>query len=271
MDHPPLQEQRPGLGAEAGAAPADLADGYLEIYKLAVEMADRVSARRGVANSYFLTLNTAVLAVIGTVAVRWYLAAAGIVLCVAWWALMKNYRDLNRAKFAVILAMEEQLPARVYGDEWQRLRVEPVSLRLAPGGGPVLVRPVPGTRLHRADRALGFRPDLLCRDRGAGRGRPTSTSWPRKSSADPAGSASRPGHQGPVPPVRPACPGQRQGRSRRRMSTTPGQPGCRTRRRTILPSGPSVNWTPERRRPTSRSPRPSGKSPHAPLNPGMSS
>ncbi len=132
MDHPPLQEQRPGLGAEAGAAPADLADGYLEIYKLAVEMADRVSARRGVANSYFLTLNTAVLAVIGTVAVRWYLAAAGIVLCVAWWALLKSYRDLNRAKFAVILAMEEQLPARVYGDEWQRLRIEPVSFALRP-------------------------------------------------------------------------------------------------------------------------------------------
>ena len=72
------------------------------------------------------------LAVIGAATVRWYLAAAGIVLCVAWWALLKSYRDLNWVKFGVILAMEEQLPARVYSDEWQRLRKERVSFALRP-------------------------------------------------------------------------------------------------------------------------------------------
>ena len=34
----------------------------LEQYKLYVEMADRVSARRGLTNSFFLTLNTSVVA-----------------------------------------------------------------------------------------------------------------------------------------------------------------------------------------------------------------
>jgi len=41
--------------------PAELPAGYVELYKLAVEMADRISARRGVANSFFLTINTGLL------------------------------------------------------------------------------------------------------------------------------------------------------------------------------------------------------------------
>jgi hypothetical protein len=112
-------------------AAAELPDAYLELYKLAVEMADRISARRGVANSFFLTANTGVVALLGTQDVRWYLAAAGIVFSVTWWALLKSYRELNSAKFEIILAMEQRLPVRVYGDEWDRLRSEPVrpSLR----------------------------------------------------------------------------------------------------------------------------------------------
>jgi hypothetical protein len=35
---------------------------YLELFKLAVEMADRVSARRATADAFFLTGNTALLA-----------------------------------------------------------------------------------------------------------------------------------------------------------------------------------------------------------------
>jgi hypothetical protein len=35
----------------------------LELYKTAVEMADRTSARRAGANSFFLTLNTALAAI----------------------------------------------------------------------------------------------------------------------------------------------------------------------------------------------------------------
>src|SRR5690349_20127285 len=104
--------------------------GYIELYKLAVEMADRISARRGVANSFFLTINTGLAALLGGNELRWYVAAAGIVLCVTWWALLKSYRDLNSAKFNVILAMEASLPARVFGDEWESLRRDPVKLAL---------------------------------------------------------------------------------------------------------------------------------------------
>lgn len=124
----PTANPRDGVGAEAQAAiiAAELPDSYFEIYKIAVEMADRMSARRGLANSFFLTINTTVLGILGTHEASWYLAVAGIILCGSWWALLKSYRDLNRAKFGVILAMEEKLPARLYGDEWNRLRREPV-------------------------------------------------------------------------------------------------------------------------------------------------
>ena len=96
---------------------------YLELYKLAVEMADRVSARRATANAFFLTVNTALLAFVssGSLKVLWVVALAGIALSATWWVLLKSYRDLNAAKFGVILEMETNLEAKVYGDEWKLL------------------------------------------------------------------------------------------------------------------------------------------------------
>jgi len=120
-------EPQDELGAGAEVAAAGLPGNYFEIYKMAVEMADRVTARRGLANSFFLTVNTAVLGVLGTHGASWYLAVAGIILSVSWWALLKSYRDLNAAKFKVILAMEQNLPARLYGDEWNHLHKEPAQ------------------------------------------------------------------------------------------------------------------------------------------------
>jgi hypothetical protein len=121
------------LEADAAPAPAGLPENYVELYKIAVEMADRISARRGVANSFFLTVNTGIVAVLSSRDVRWYLAVAGIVFSVTWWALLRSYRELNRAKFDVILAMEERLPVRVFGDEWDRLRSEPASFGVRRG------------------------------------------------------------------------------------------------------------------------------------------
>jgi hypothetical protein len=118
--------------AEAVVAAAELPSNYFELYKLAVEMADRISARRSLANSFFLSVNTGVMALLGTQNVRWYLAAAGIVMCVTWWALLKSYQELNRAKFAIILAMETRLPAQVYGDEWAELHRKSVQFALRP-------------------------------------------------------------------------------------------------------------------------------------------
>jgi hypothetical protein len=89
------------MGRDVGSAPSrtvDVAQQYLELYKLAVEMADRVSARRAVANSFFLTVNTALAALLGSGSFRWYVSVAGIVFAVTWWALLRSYKELNAAK-----------------------------------------------------------------------------------------------------------------------------------------------------------------------------
>lgn len=116
----------------------------LEMYKTAVEMADRTSARRAAANSFFLTLNTGLAAVVGVVSSARktpphgdvpvfdgfglvIAAIAGVVLAVVWWLLLRYYRRLNSAKFQVINAMEERLPTKPYSDEWAILHPAPAD------------------------------------------------------------------------------------------------------------------------------------------------
>lgn len=108
----------------------------MESYKLAVEMADRISARRAVANAFFLTVNTTLVTVVGlrgeataalpSIAV----CVAGIVVAACWWLLLQNYRRLNEAKFVVINRLEgEHLTVKVFSDEWAELggKVSPTS------------------------------------------------------------------------------------------------------------------------------------------------
>jgi len=101
-------------------------------------MADRTSARRAGANSFFLTLNTALVAVVGIVSSArkpapnsnlptfdpfglTLTAIAGIVLALTWLALLRYYRRLNAAKWDVINELEKQLPAQPFTDEWEKL------------------------------------------------------------------------------------------------------------------------------------------------------
>jgi len=117
--------------AERSQAESSLPDGYLELYKLAVEMADRVSARRTAANSFFLAVQTALVTLLGVDGLsRQAVAGAGLVLAGAWWLLLRSYRKLNGAKFQVITEMEIQLPVAVFKQEWTALK----------GGGPPVKR-----------------------------------------------------------------------------------------------------------------------------------
>jgi hypothetical protein len=96
---------------------------YLDLYKLAVEMADRVSARRSTANSFFLAVQTALVTLLGVEGLGDdAVAGAGLVLASAWWLLLRSYRKLNAAKFKVIGEMEEALPVQIFNEEWKRLR-----------------------------------------------------------------------------------------------------------------------------------------------------
>lgn len=92
----------------------------MDQYKIYVEMTDRISARRSATNTFFLLLNTGVFATIWSFAkspepskhAAFALASAMLVLqCVAWHLLLRSYRQLVSAKFRVIAALEERLPA----------------------------------------------------------------------------------------------------------------------------------------------------------------
>ncbi|PPS91063.1 RipA family octameric membrane protein [Streptomyces sp. MH60] len=107
----------------------------LDLYKLAVEMADRVSARRGSANAFFLSVQTALVTLVGfgipTLSESpWWVpsavALAGVTLSAAWWMPLRSYRDLNTAKFKVIHKLEERLPVKLFADEWEALRSDPI-------------------------------------------------------------------------------------------------------------------------------------------------
>lgn len=89
-------------------------------------MADRISARREGANKIFLSANSIIFAFLATQSqfsfVHLLIALFGGLLCIVWASVIKNYRSLNSAKYAVIHEMEEKLPWKVYTDEWQKLK-----------------------------------------------------------------------------------------------------------------------------------------------------
>jgi hypothetical protein len=99
----------------------------LKLYEVAVEMADRVSQRRQTANSYYLSINTALvggaafLSQTSTAHSPWMLGVAGVCVCLLWMRSISSYRTLNDAKFKVIHEIELNLPAQPYTEEWSHL------------------------------------------------------------------------------------------------------------------------------------------------------
>jgi hypothetical protein len=96
----------------------------MEQYKIFVEMADRVSSRRSLANTFFLTLHTFMIGALGfafqnqpQLANQWLLILplmALLMLCYVWWRLLKSYRQLNQAKYQIIGEYERRLPSSPY-------------------------------------------------------------------------------------------------------------------------------------------------------------
>lgn len=105
----------------------------LDLYKSYVEMADRIRARRGLTNTFFLTLNSAVFTVIGifwkdrapepAITVLAVLLVVALAQCAAWFFIVRSYRQLNTVKYEVIGLLEERLPASpYYRAEWAALK-----------------------------------------------------------------------------------------------------------------------------------------------------
>ncbi|MCX4562160.1 hypothetical protein OHA02_39020 [Streptomyces phaeochromogenes] len=110
----------------------------LDLYKLAVEMADRVSARRGSANAFFLSVQSTLVTVVGFGIPKlsespWWVSLAvtlaGCTLSATWWMQLRSYRILNKAKFTVINRLEEDIPVKIFTAEWEALKGDPASNR----------------------------------------------------------------------------------------------------------------------------------------------
>jgi len=122
------EPQDPDRRRPIETASADPPAGLIEQYKLAVEMADRVSARRGSANGFFLTVQTTLVALLAVPGIQQaWIASAGIILAGAWWLLLRSYRELASAKWAAIEKLERCLPAQPFIDEWELLKKDPVK------------------------------------------------------------------------------------------------------------------------------------------------
>ena len=107
-------------------------DHSVEIYKLYVDMADKISARRQSSNSFFLSINTAIIALISYVQINdtfsskfshTIVSAAGVALCYLWFKIIISYRDLNSIKFNIIEEIENQLPLSPYTVEWTKINL----------------------------------------------------------------------------------------------------------------------------------------------------
>lgn len=140
-------DRRRSLREENGPqGPGEASETVLRLYAIAVEMADRVSARRATANSFFLALQTGLAAALGAFALRVdpaggqrepdtfvlvLAATAGLVLAGAWFLLLRSYRKLNTAKFTVINKIEEtHFEVRPFVDEWSLLKTDdPIKRR----------------------------------------------------------------------------------------------------------------------------------------------
>jgi hypothetical protein len=104
----------------------------LEQYKLYVEMADRISNRRGQTNRFYISLLSGLLALLSIVVgshifsdfpsvVFIVVAILGLALCILWNINIRSHRQLNSGKFKVIHEMEQHLPFPCYDKEWEIL------------------------------------------------------------------------------------------------------------------------------------------------------
>ena len=104
----------------------------LDLYKIMVESSEALVGRRQNVNTFFLTMNGALLTAAGLIVQSssrgglsglgvFVLAVTGAILCGAWRSLISSFGQLNRGKFQVINTIEQHLKAAIYAAEWEAL------------------------------------------------------------------------------------------------------------------------------------------------------
>ena len=108
------------------------ADALLTQYRMFVDTSEALVSRRQAVNTFFLSVNSIILTVVGLLlrdgmsgdlesGALVGLGLGGVTLCFVWRRLITSFRQLSKGKFDVIHALERRLPSRVFTAEWAAL------------------------------------------------------------------------------------------------------------------------------------------------------
>lgn len=107
----------------------------LEEYKIFVSLADKTSVRRGQASKFYISVLSALFALLSLIIEReivtisqpillFGMSILGLAICLTWYLNIQSYKQLNSLKFQVLHEMEEQLPFRCFTREWEILKLQ---------------------------------------------------------------------------------------------------------------------------------------------------
>ena len=108
-------------------------DRMFELYKIIVASSEALVGRRQGVNTFFLTINGALLTAAGLVLSNGndprvqaggllVLTLTGAILAGAWRSLLLSFGQLNKGKFAVINRIEKLFPVAIFDAEWKALK-----------------------------------------------------------------------------------------------------------------------------------------------------
>lgn len=137
---PPSQKKQLKIAAETALCRANLfsasedsygpkyKDHFLNQYRLFIDSVNYTSALKLKLNTFFLTINTAIITAAGFVLANngvfktavWHkmIPLSGILICVIWWGVIYTYKQRNIIKLRIVHCLEEHLPLALYKTEW---------------------------------------------------------------------------------------------------------------------------------------------------------
>lgn len=123
----------PNWGGRLIASYTDLTDTdkhvLLDQYKMMLDTSESLMARRQTLNSFYISLNCAVFALVGTLAtfkpelqtlaiIIFIMSWFGVGTSFMWLRMIDAYGALNTSKYDIINAIEKELPASIFDAEW---------------------------------------------------------------------------------------------------------------------------------------------------------
>ena len=108
-------------------------DHFFAQYKLYVDSVNYTSELKLKINSYFLTINTALITAVGLINAKqslnpfvWHflIPLAGVLISCIWWGIIYSYKQRVIVKLRIIHCLEEILPLALFKTEWDLMNLD---------------------------------------------------------------------------------------------------------------------------------------------------